>query len=122
MGSFLIKEQHYATSSADFLLEIKDILNILEGTPSAVQQCVDALRAYQKDPTPSLKAQLKVAYENVPTHLQMFVGDMDTKDTVVRMIIYGDEEIEHWSHYQVAKELGEELPTISIPTTKEEEE
>ena len=42
--------------------------------------------------------------------------DMDTKDIPVRMIIYGDEEIEHWSHRAVARSLGdEELPTIEVP-------
>ena len=50
----------------------------------------------------------------------MYVGDMDVKDTAVRMIIYGEQEIENWSHYQVAKERGEELPTINIPNPKKE--
>lgn len=45
---------------------------------------------------------------------------MDTKDIAVRMIIYGEQEIEGWSHYQAAKARGEQLPTIKIPTPKED--
>jgi len=50
----------------------------------------------------------------------MHVGDMNVKGTAIGMIIYGKQEIENWSHYQVAKELGEELPTINIPNQKKE--
>ena len=38
----------------------------------------------------------------------------------IRMIIYGKQEIENWSHYQVAKKLGDELPNIEIPEIKDE--
>ena len=53
-------------------------------------------------------------------HHKSLVGDMDVKDTEVRMIIYGDQEIEKWSHYQLAKSLGEELPTITVPKPHKE--
>lgn len=51
----------------------------------------------------------------------MYVGDMDTKDIEVRMIIYGDQEIENWSHYKLAKERGEALPTIIVPKPNDEQ-
>lgn len=34
------------------------------------------------------------------------------------MILYGDEEIENWSHYQIAREEGYELPHIIVPKVK----
>ena len=38
---------------------------------------------------------------------------MDTKDIAVRMIIYGEQELENWSRRIVGREMGlEELPTI----------
>jgi hypothetical protein len=41
---------------------------------------------------------------------------MDTKDVPIRMIIYGKQELENWSHRIVARELGASpLPTISVP-------
>jgi hypothetical protein len=44
---------------------------------------------------------------------------MDVKDIPIRVAIYGDGEIEGWSHYQLAKHLGTELPTIDVPRVKD---
>lgn len=38
------------------------------------------------------------AYEAVPKHNRRYVGDMDTEDFDVRMIIYGEQELESRSH------------------------
>ena len=40
---------------------------------------------------------------------------MDVKDIQVCMVLYGEQEIEGWSHYQVPQARGEELPTIGLP-------
>ena len=70
-----------------------------------------------------LKEDLKVAFENIPEHLRVYVlGDMDTKDFPVRMIIYGEQEIEKWSHYQISKQEGIELPHIEVPKPIDENE
>ena len=119
-GSFEILEKSYVVEVSEKLLEIKDSLRVLKGEPSSVDICRNILEQYRQNPTEKLKEKLRIAYENIPEHEQMFVGDMDTKDTEVRMIIYGKEEIENWSHYQVAKNLGEELPSIDIPKPKKE--
>lgn len=92
----------------------------LAGEPTSLEICVEVYAQYLKNPTQALKEALKVAYENIPEHEKMYVGDMDVKDTAVRMIIYGDEEIENWSHYQAAKHLGDELPSINVPKPKDE--
>ena len=73
-----------------------------------------------KAPMADNKEKLRISYERVPDHHKMYVGDMDIKDTQVRMILYGKQEIEGWSHYQVAQALGEELPTIDIPESEED--
>ncbi len=119
-GSFEIKEEEYSEEILNKLLEIKDIIKTLKGKPSAVELCRIAHNEYLENPTEELKSKLKIAYENIPEHQRMYVGDMDTKDMEVRMIIYGENEIEDWSHYQVSKMNGEELPTIKIPKTKKE--
>jgi len=45
---------------------------------------------------------------------------MDSKDIPVPMILYGDDELEGWSHRAVARARGEPLPTISVPRPRDE--
>ncbi|MBC9914317.1 DUF7638 domain-containing protein [Chitinophaga varians] len=121
LGSFTIHKEQYSTDIEDKLLEIQDLIRELRGEPSLVEVCRAAYQQYLNDPTVGNKEQLKISYEAVPDHHKRYVGDMDTKDTAVRMIIYGEQEIENWSHYRVAKAMGEEkLPTIKVPKPKDE--
>lgn len=120
LGSFTIKDTSYAADINQKLSEIRDIIRALNGEPDSIQLCRLAYKQYIDNPTSANKEQLKIAYENIPDHNKMYVGDMDTKDIEVRMIIYGEQEIERWSHYQVAKARGEKLPGISIPKTRDD--
>ncbi|NML37727.1 hypothetical protein HHL17_11030 [Chitinophaga sp. G-6-1-13] len=120
LGSFTVQEAQYTTDIKEKLLEVRDLIKELKGEPSAIDVCREAYQRYIDHPTLNNKEQLKISYEAVPDHQKMYVGDMDTKDTAVRMIIYGEQEIENWSHYRVAKAMGEKLPTIQVPTPKEE--
>lgn len=120
LGNFSVLEAFYTASIQDKLLEIKDIQRELKGEPTTIDICRQAYREYINNPTKINQEKLKVAYENVPDHQKMYVGDMDTKDIPIRMIIYGDQEIEKWSHRLLAKEMGEELPTITVPKPEDE--
>jgi hypothetical protein len=95
LGSFGIQSEIYANSIKDKLAEIKDLLKSLKGELSAIQKCIQAHENYQANPTDASREKLKVAYENVPDHQKMYVGDMDTKDHEVRRIIYGDTDDEN---------------------------
>jgi hypothetical protein len=121
LGSFSIQEALDTTSIRDKLLEIKDIQRSLKGEPTSIQFCANAYKEYLDNPTLTNQEKLKIAYENVPDHQKMYVGDMDTKDIPIRMIIYGKQEIEKWSHYQIAKATGEILPSITVPGPKDQE-
>lgn len=120
LGKFSIQKISYTANIEEKLLEIKDIQRDLKGEPTTIEICIKAHQNYLENPTLNNKELLRVAYENVPEHKKMYIGDMDTKDIEVRMIIYGEQEIESWSHFMVAKKMGEELPTITIPKTLEE--
>lgn len=120
LGNFKITKVQYVTAIQEKLKEIKDILRDLNGQLSPIEICREALQNYNSNPTIDNKNKLKISYENVPDHQKMYVGDMDTKDIEVRMIIYGENEIENWSHYQVAKSLGQTLPTIKITKPNDE--
>lgn len=95
--------------------ELVDFYNSLQGEEKRLDKCRRIFDEYLRNPTKKLREDLKTAYEEVPDHQKIFVGDMDTKDIQVRMIIYGEQEIEHWSNYIISKEKGYELPKIHVP-------
>ena len=119
LGDFIATASLFTISIEEKLVEVKDILRKLNGQPSTIEVCRENLSIYSKNSTLENKENLKKSYENIAAHQRMYVGDMDIKDTEVRMIIYGEKEIENWSHYQVAKTRGEKLPTIPIPKPKD---
>ncbi len=121
LGNFKVLDTDYPSEKIEEkLLEVSDIIENLNNRPTSIEICREVFEEYIKNPTVELKEKLKIAYEKVPEHQRMYVGDMDMKDTAVRMIIYGDEEIKNWSHYIVAESMGEELPTINVPKPKDE--
>ncbi|MBC9930159.1 DUF7638 domain-containing protein [Chitinophaga qingshengii] len=122
LGSFTILKRQYSNDIQEKLLEVKDMIREIKGEPSSIDVCRAAYQQYLDQPTQENKELLRTSYENVPDHQKMYVGDMDTKDVAVRMIIYGDQEIENWSHYRVAKARNEKLPTINVPKPTDESE
>ncbi len=120
LGKFKIQEKHFSAKISEKLLEVKGAIRVLNGEPSTLELCREVYQEYIDNPTEGLKEKLQEAYENIPEHERIYVGDMDVKDTAVRMIIYGEQEIENWSHYQIAKEMGDELPFINVPKPKKE--
>jgi hypothetical protein len=115
LGSFILTKAFYLTDIKNKLLEINDLLRKAKGEPTTIQLCREAYEDYLANPTVAAREKLKITYEQVPEHERLYVGDMDTKDIPIRMIIYGDQEIENWSHFLLSKELDEELPSITVP-------
>lgn len=116
LGKFKIdRVRHKPTNIEAKFLELFDIYNRLNNKPDSIQICQSVFNQYLANPTELLRKKLKEAYELIPEHLRSYVGDMDIKDTAVRMIIYGDNEIENWTHYKLAKMRGEPLPKITVP-------
>lgn len=95
--------------------EIRDMRRRVLGEPGLIELCMVAYRAYVEKPTTYALEDLRQRYEAVPLHRRMYCGDMDVQDIPIRMILYGKDEIENWSYYQVAKQRGMKLPTIDIP-------
>ena len=120
LGSFVVQEEQWCVDPREQLREISDLVDRLNGRPDSIARCRTTYQAYVADPTQARREALRAAYENVPEHNRRFVGDMDTKDVAVRMIVYGEQEIEAWSHRVVARATGEaELPTITVPKPKD---
>lgn len=117
LGEFDIVSKKYGTDLADKVTEIKDTYNRLNDLPTSKQTCIELYRNYNENPIEENKEKLKIAYEQVPKHKRLYLGDMDVKDIPIRMIIYGEKEIENWSHRIIARKQGvdeDKLPTINI--------
>ena len=116
LGSFTVDSEVWSVKAEALLLETRDIFAQLAGEPTSLQKCRARHREFLEQPTVANRDALRQAYEAVPEHNRTYLGDMDAKDFPIRMIIYGPEEIENWSHRIVAREQGEQnLPTIAVP-------
>ncbi len=112
---FVAGDWSYRVDPGQLAAEFHDLHDRVQGRPGTIQECMSAFRDYlAKQSAENLNA-LRQKYEAVPEHLRVYCGDMDVKDIPIRMILYGKSEIKHWSHYRVAKQLGEVLPSIEIP-------
>lgn len=90
-GTFLIAQEHWSAQPNDMLLEAQDLIEKLNGRPDSIEKCRRLWRAYEQNPSNEARDALRFAYESIPEHNRMYVGDMDSKDGPVRAIIYGEE-------------------------------
>lgn len=117
---FTAGEWDYRVEPLEYIAEFLDLHSQVHGKPGAIQQCRMAFERYSTDPTAENFKELGEKYNAVPVHLRRYCGDMDMKDIPIRMALYGEGEIENWSHYQASKALGEDLPVIHIPKRPDE--
>ena len=121
LGSFNAVKENYSIQIEDFWGSLQDIYENLNERLSSSDLCQRIYKEYMENPTVELRRKLRTAYEKIPQHERIYVlGDQDVKDIPVRMIIYGDQEIEKWAGYVIAKEKGWELPVIKVPKPKDE--
>lgn len=116
-----IKVESFAggVKPSELIKEVRDILEELNARPTSLQKCQKAWLLYDANPTAESQTLLKKAYEEVPEHHRPFLGGPDVKDIPIRMVIYGDHEIENWPHRIAAKKLGQSpLPTITVKRPK----
>lgn len=95
--------------------EFVDKYNELSGKENSIAKCARIFEEYKQNPTTRLRLELKDAYEVVPEHQRIFVGNMDTKDYEVRQIIYGDIIKKEWED-----DYGYEYPYDDMPKPVDE--
>ncbi len=116
LGECTIGKCNFREKTKDIAGQTFDLLAKLKGEKTRAEICKTFYEQYCQKPNKQRKNLLREAYENVPEHLRAAIlHDMDAKDIPIRMIIYGKDEIENWSHYAVAKAQGQKLPTIDVP-------
>lgn len=70
---------------------IEQMLLTLTGKPTAREQCREAYYAYLASPSEQAREHLRAAYEAVPEHERIYLGDMDSHDSDYRRILYHPE-------------------------------
>lgn len=98
LGEFTTTEESYSNDIEDLFAELEDDYRKLNGEKSLNNLCLDVFEAYQANPSDELKEALKIAYERVPEHLRMYLGDMDTRDSEIIEIIYGPD---YWDNEEI---------------------
>jgi hypothetical protein len=90
LGEFRTTADFGYVSVRDRIGEVHDQLNVLNGKPSVVNICVSLFEEYEREPSQQAKEALLHAFEAVPEHLRRYCGDMDTQDTAIRAVLYGE--------------------------------
>jgi hypothetical protein len=87
LGRFRAVAQFGGVTNSDRIGEVKDLIGVLQGKPSLLSRCRAAYADYKRAPSVEAAELLRTTYEAVPTHLRMYCGDMDTRDTEIRQIL-----------------------------------
>jgi len=87
-------EALYATDSDEKLKEIEDMSVRISGKIGIHERCQKLYYEYLIWPCEENKERLRAAYEAVPEHERIYLGDMDTKDGDYRRILYTDDKRE----------------------------
>lgn len=92
--SMMVSDVHFNVTNVnvqveeeEFIVEVEDELQRLNGLPTTAQLCQQALETYRQNPNRENKEQLRRAYEAVPKHRRKYLGDMDRKDGEFRKIL-----------------------------------
>tara|TARA_R110002072_G_scaffold245541_1_gene404807 strand:- start:50 stop:604 length:555 start_codon:yes stop_codon:yes gene_type:complete len=76
----------------EFIKEVKDTLDQLQGRTSSSERCRDAFIKYLQFPSVDNANKLKEEYTSTPEHLRRYVlGDMDSKDGPIKYVLEGKE-------------------------------
>jgi hypothetical protein len=89
LGEFRPAEAFGLISVHDRVGEVHDRRDKLNGSPGVVRRCAQIFAEYQREPVPETMDALRAAYEAVPEHLRCYCGDMDTRDTAIRKVLFG---------------------------------
>ncbi len=74
--------------------EVEELVGRLSGEESLHEVCRKAYYRYLSNPSNFNKEALRDAYEALPSHTRIYLGDMDTRDTDYKRILYTEEKRE----------------------------
>ena len=88
LGETLLAPGCYQVKPMEKYREIEEELKGLAGEEDAHEKCLKAYHQYLVEPGEWSREQLRKAYEAVPEHERIYLGDMDSKDSDFRRILY----------------------------------
>ena len=91
LGSCRVSAGHWFVEIEQRREELRDLLRQARGHDSAITNCRNAFSTFTEAPTDESRESLRLAYEAVPKHLRMYCGDMDSKDSAIRHVLYNQE-------------------------------
>jgi hypothetical protein len=92
LASFTAADASYWIKAEEFIREVADEIEELNGRLTSRDRCSKAWHAYNEIPSDATKEVLRLAYEAVPEHNRRFVlGDMDRKDYPIRRVLYPEQ-------------------------------
>ena len=89
-----IEKINYFVEKSQKFKEIEDIMKKVCKEETTLELCREAYFEYLADPCNYTKEKLRKAYEAVPEHERIYLGDMDSKDWDYQRILYSDEKRE----------------------------
>ncbi|WP_025679104.1 hypothetical protein [Paenibacillus massiliensis] len=92
LGKITFTEELYAEVAEDKYKELLDKYKKLKGEQTSLEECRAAYHLYLEFPSEFNRERLKTAYEQVPEHMRMYLGDMDTRDSDYQRILYSPED------------------------------
>lgn len=84
----------YSVDPKEKLKEIENLSLRVQKKPDAHELCIRAYHKYLVEPSEFYKERLREAYEAVPEHERCFLGDMDSRDSDFRRILYSNSKRE----------------------------
>lgn len=94
LGEAEVETAYKPVSQKQKLAELENKSLRVQNKPDAHDRCINAYHAYLVEPTDFYREKLRKAYEAVPEHERCFLGDMDTRDSDFRRILYSDDKRE----------------------------
>ena len=92
LASFTAADASYWIEPEEFIKEVADEIEGLNGRPTTSDRCREAWAAYEASPSEATKEALRVAYEAMPKHQRRCVlYDQDRKDGPIRAVLYRHE-------------------------------
>ena len=89
-----IEKINYFVEKSQKFKEIEDMMKKVCEEETTLELCREAYFEYLADPCDYTKEKLRKAYEAVPEHERIYLGDMDSKDWDYQRILYSDEKRE----------------------------
>ena len=87
-GTIEVAEVYWAAEPSEKLKEILDFPNKAGKKETAHDHCRKIYHSYLEYPNETTRDMLREAYEAVPEHERMYLGDMDSKDSDYWRILY----------------------------------